>query len=268
MAFQEGSYFPRAFRVEERRGEILRILEEQGGITVEEICQACGISAVTARADLNALEQRGRLRRVHGGALPLDRSLTVVNINQRMSVNTEAKARIGARAAQLVQEGDSIIVDSGSTTYELVRALDPQLSITVVTHDLTIADYVEAHLPQSNLILLGGALRPSHDYCCGPLTLSMINQIFADKVFLATNSFSPEYGFMTEYEPAAEVKSAILSHGRERIMLMDSSKVGLHSFMRFATPQDIDVLVVDKDPNRTISRAFSSIARAPELIIA
>ena len=176
--------------------------------------------------------------------------------------------RIGARASALVSPGDSIIVDSGSTTYELVKALDPQLEATIVTHDLTIADYVEAHLPLVNLILLGGALRPAHDYCCGPLTLSMIDQIFADKVFLGANSFSPEYGFMTEYEPAAEVKSALVRHARQRIMLMDSSKVGLHSFIRFANPEDIDVLVCDRDPNRILARSFSSIAHAPELVIA
>lgn len=258
---------PRAFRVEERRSEILRLLAEDGAVTVDQLCERFGVSAVTVRADLSALERRGSLRRVHGGALPPERAQVVVGINERMAVNVEAKRRIGALAARLVEDGDSLVVDSGSTAMEFVRALSGKSRVTVVTHDISIATYAELNLPESRVVVLGGMLRMDHGYCAGPLTLSMIANLYVDKAFLATNSFAFENGFMTENAQAAAVKTALLEHARQRIMMMDATKVDLHNFVRFGGPEDVEYLVMDEDPGQRVSRYLATLPAAPELLL-
>lgn len=259
---------PRAFRVEERRSEIARILETDGSITVDRICERFGVSAVTARDDLNELERRGRLQRVHGGALPLDHTLVVADINDRMGVNVSAKRKIARLAAGMVRDGDSIIVDSGSTTFEFVVQLESKSDITIVTHDLAIANLVNKRLPNATLVLLGGTLRYNHHYFCGALTLELVQKIYVDKAFLATNSFTEEQGFMTENEAAGEIKSTLLGHARQRTMLMDYSKVGLHNFVRFATLGDLDRIIIDRDPEGYMRKAVSRIEHGPQLLIA
>lgn len=262
-----GHEVPRAFRVEERRSEILRLLSEGGSVTVDQLCEEFGVSAVTVRADLSALERRGSLRRVHGGALPPERAQVVVGINERMSVNVEAKQRIGALASQLVEDGDSLIVDSGSTAMEFLKQLTDRRKITVVTHDLSIATYAELNMPESQVVVLGGALRSDHGYCAGPITLATIANLYVDKAFLGTNSFAFENGFMTENAQAAAVKSAFLEHARHRVMLMDVSKVGLHNFVRFGGLEDFEFLVMDEDPGQRMERHLSNLTTAPELLL-
>ena len=259
---------PRVFRVEERRAEIARILEKEGSITVDRICEQFEVSAVTARGDLNELERRGRLQRVHGGALPVDHTLVVADINDRMNVNVVAKRRIGRVAAGMVRDGDSILVDSGSTTFEFVAQLEGKEGITIVTHDLAIANLVNTRLPHATLVLLGGTLRYNHHYTSGLLTLEILQKVYVDKAFLAANSFTPEQGFMTESEAAAQIKSELLRHARIRTMLMDCSKVGLHNFVRFATLSDLDRIVVDRDPEGAIQKAVSKLENGPQLVVA
>ncbi|HQE70061.1 MAG TPA: DeoR/GlpR family DNA-binding transcription regulator [Atopobiaceae bacterium] len=259
---------PRVFRVKERRAEIARILEAEGSITVDRICDQFEVSAVTARGDLNELERRGHLQRVHGGALPLDHTLVVADINDRMGVNVSAKRKIARAAAGMVRDGDSIIIDSGSTTFEFVTQLEGKENITIVTHDLVIANFVNKRLPNATLVLLGGTLRYNHHYFCGALSLELVRKIYADKAFFAANSFTEEQGFMTESEAAGEIKSTLLSHARQRIMLMDYSKVGLHNFVRFATLEDIDRIIIDRDPEGYMRRAVSRAENDTHLVIA
>lgn len=258
----------RVFRAEDRRDEIMGMLERDGKISVDDICARFGVSAVTARADLNVLEERGKLRRIHGGALPVDHALMVEDLDRRMTVNTRAKRRIAHIARRLVHDGEAILVDSGSTAFEFLRTLEDLRDITIVTHDLTNAAYVQTHLKNADLILLGGVVRTDHGYCCGVLTLNQLRQIFVDKAFLATNSFAPEAGFMTENESAAEVKSTMVEHARERVMLLDSSKVGARNFIRFAGLRDFEYVVMDEDPDQHVLRAITESGSNCRLLLA
>ena len=257
----------RFLRTEDRRDAILNMLISEGKVSVDDICQHFGISAVTARADLNLLEERGKLRRIHGGALPVDHTLMVEDIEHRLTVNTRAKRHIANIANRLVQDGDAILVDSGSTAFEFLRTLDNRWGITVVTHDLMNAAYVQTHLKNADLILLGGRVHPNHGFCYGTLTLHQLDQVYVDKAFLATNSFSPEVGFMTENEGVAGVKTAMLSRARQRIMLVDSSKIGLHNYMRFAGLSDFEYIIMNEDPGQIVAQAIASSNEGTRLLI-
>lgn len=134
----------RAF-ADERRAAIMEMLEHNASVQVAEIAQTFGVSSVTARADLDALAESGKLRRTHGGAVSLQKRLTVSTQDRRINVNVAAKQAIAQSAIELVNDGDTLLVDSGTTALEFVRLLDQRDGITVITADITIADYIDEH---------------------------------------------------------------------------------------------------------------------------
>lgn len=157
---------------EERRTAIMDMLEHSASVQVADIAQAFGVSTVTARGDLDALAAAGKLRRTHGGAVSLHKTLTVSVQDQRVNVNVDAKQSIARAALELVRDGDTVFVDSGTTALEFVRMLDMRTGITVITADITIADYIDESLPSVDVIMLGGELRKGHRYLFGPLTMA------------------------------------------------------------------------------------------------
>ena len=145
----------RAF-ADERRSAIMEMLEHNASVQVAEIAQTFGVSSVTARADLDALAESGKLRRTHGGAVSLQKRLTVSTQDRRINVNVAAKQAIAQSAIELVNDGDTLLVDSGTTALEFVRLLDQRDGITVITADITIADYIDESMPSVDVVMLGG----------------------------------------------------------------------------------------------------------------
>ena len=145
----------RAF-ADERRAAIMEMLEHNASVQVAEIAQTFGVSSVTARADLDALAETGKLRRTHGGAVSLHKRLTVSTQDRRINVNVAAKQAIAQSAIELVNDGDTLLVDSGTTALEFVRLLDQRDGITVITADITIADYIDESMPSVDVVMLGG----------------------------------------------------------------------------------------------------------------
>ena len=142
----------RAF-ADERRTAILEMLDHNASVQVAEIAQTFGVSSVTARADLDALAESGKLRRTHGGAVSLHKRLTVSTQDRRINVNVAAKQAIAQSAIELVNDGDTLLVDSGTTALEFVRLLDQRDGITVITADITIADYIDESMPSVDVVM-------------------------------------------------------------------------------------------------------------------
>lgn len=257
---------------EERRAAILDMLEHSASVQVSDLARTFGVSAVTARADLDALEAAGKLRRTHGGAVSLHKALTVSIQDKRINLNVAAKQAIAQTAIELVEDGDSIIVDSGTTALEFVHALTTRRDITVITADVTIANYIDDSLPQTDVILLGGTLRKGHRYLYGPLALRALEVLHADKAFLCPTSFVPNRGLMTNFEQMAQVKRAFIEAASTSIALIDATKVDAGGLMLFAPLERIDVLVMDRDPEGVVARQIESCAErgghAPQLMLA
>ena len=256
---------------EERRTAILDMLEHSASVQVSDLARTFGVSAVTARADLDALEAAGKLRRTHGGAVSLHKALTVSIQDKRINLNVAAKQAIAQTAIELVEDGDSIIVDSGTTALEFVHALTARRDITVITADVTIANYIDDSLPQTDVILLGGTLRKGHRYLYGPLALRALEVLHADKAFLCPTSFVPNRGLMTNFEQMAQIKSAFIEAASTSIALVDATKVDAGGLMLFAPLERIDVLVMDRDPKGVVARQIESCAEkgkhTPQLIL-
>ncbi len=259
----------RAF-ADERRAAIMEMLEHNASVQVAEIAQTFGVSSVTARADLDALAESGKLRRTHGGAVSLHKRLTVSTQDRRINVNVAAKQAIAQSAIELVSDGDTLLVDSGTTALEFVRLLDQRDGITVITADITIADYIDESMPSVDVVMLGGALRKGHRYLYGPLTMQALQMVHADLAIMCPGAFVPGCGFTTDFPQMAETKTAMISAARRGVALMDASKVNGRGMYRFAELADVDIIVMDRDPDDAVATSIAEAADidAPTLIIA
>ena len=256
----------RRVSIDERRAMIVEEVNCRSSIQVADICERFGVSEVTARNDLDKLEKGGKLRRTHGGAVSITRTITVSYPDQRMNINVKAKRAVAARAAELVSNGDSLLVDTGTTTFEFVNTLYDKRGITIVTSDLSIATFADSNLPHADVLLLGGALRKNHRYMTGSITNEILSRLHLDKAFMATDSFDPVNGFTTEYTGNADVKRLMLSHARERIMMLDATKVREPSFIQFASMGDFQYVVTDYDPDGTLAHAIDRQGLSTKLI--
>lgn len=255
---------------EERRTAIMDMLERSASVQVADIAQAFGVSTVTARGDLDALAAAGKLRRTHGGAVSLHKTLTVSVQDQRVNVNVDAKQSIARAALELVRDGDTVFVDSGTTALEFVRMLDMRTGITVITADITIADYIDESLPSVDVIMLGGELRKGHRYLFGPLTMAAIATIHADLAVICPGAFVAGRGFVTDFPQMAEIKQAAMSAASHSVALMDASKLTSRGTYCFAPIHAVDHIVIDKDDEGTLSDALVKLpndAKRPQLIV-
>jgi len=227
-----------------RRTRILELIHERKKLTVNDLCELLHVSAATVRGDLRDLGREGLLVRTHGGAIEKSRASFELTSSKRSTVNLAAKQAIAKAAERFVEEGDTILLDTGTTTLELARRLVSLRRVTVVTNDLEIAQILE-EVPGAEVVLLGGSLRKGYHCTIGPAGLRMTRDLRVDKAFIATNSLSPDAGATTPDLQQAETKKAMIAIARKVILLSDSSKIGMESFARFADLDQIDVLVTE-----------------------
>ncbi|MDR3050198.1 MAG: DeoR/GlpR family DNA-binding transcription regulator [Oscillospiraceae bacterium] len=234
----------RTLFTEGRRERILALLDAQANLRVAELCQRFGVSAATIRSDLRALARSGRLHRTHGGAMTLFKAGFEPTPQIKQGHHLTEKQRIAKFAATLVEEGDTVALDAGSTTMELARALCERKGLTVVTYDVEIATYLDAR-SDAAVYLAGGQLRKGFNMATGAMTVSAIRSLNVDIAFLGANAFSMEKGFTTPKSELVEVKQALIAIANRSVALVDSGKLGRASFLKFADPRDVDMLVTD-----------------------
>lgn len=252
----------------ERRARIIEELDHKSTVLVSDLCRKFNVSEVTIRSDLKKLDDAGKLRRTRGGAVSIMRTITISYPDQRMNVNSSAKRAIAEKMLDYISDGDSLIVDTGTTTFEFVRALSGKRDLTLVTSDLSIATYADSNLPNADVICLGGHLRKNHRYITGMITLQNLSEIYVDKAILATDAFTPGEGFTTEFMGIAEVKRGCIAHARERFMLMDASKVRAPRFLKFGDLSDFEVVVMDCDREGVVGSAIEASKSATHLVLA
>lgn len=237
-----------------RRELALALVAERGFVRVAELSTAFGVTTVTARADLDALERRGEIRRVHGGAVPASAVLTAERpereptFEQALAASVEPKRRIGQHAASLVRSGRSIILDVGTTTLQIARALkarDDLEDLTVFTNGLSIAFELETEIPRFTVVITGGTLRPKQHSLVHPLAESMLDEIHVDLAFIGCNGVDPVHGMTNANLPEAAVKALMLRAAARSIVVADGSKLGEVHLGRIAPIDAFDELVTD-----------------------
>ena len=235
--------------VGERRHRILDLLREQGRVTVDELATRFVTSAVTIRSDLTALETEGALERTHGGAIlsrdDEDRPLSVKGM-----LHHAEKVRIAKAAVALIEDGETVILDSGTTTAEIakqIRKLEGR-SINVITNALNIAILL-ADLPFVRLIMPGGILRPESNSLSGHMAEAALAGLQADRLFLGADGLDPERGVMTPHLPEAQLNARMIGIARHVIAVADSSKLLRRNISLIARVDQLHMLITDSGAN-------------------
>jgi DeoR/GlpR family transcriptional regulator of sugar metabolism len=224
---------------------MLRDIVRQNGIArVEELCKRLKVSPATIRRDLEQLEESGRIRRVHGGAVSLESRLEEPLFDDKTSIAAREKRRIAAAAAKYVHSGDVIYLDGGSTVLELARLLADRTDITVVTNSLRAAVELSGRGPR--LILAGGELRRLSQTTVGPLTTPLLQQVQVNTAFMGTMGLTVSDGLTTTDPAEAFTKEFVLSRADRTVLLADRTKLGKVAFVNAGAVKHVDVLITDK----------------------
>ncbi|MEI9744359.1 DNA-binding transcriptional regulator YciT [Enterobacter ludwigii] len=203
-----------------RQQIILQMVIDQGRVSVVDLAKTTGVSEVTIRQDLNLLEKQSYLRRVHGYAVPLDSE----DVETRMMNNYALKRELAEFAASLVNNGETVFIENGSSNALLARTLAEQKDVTIIT----VSSYI-AHLlkeTRCEVILLGGIYQKKSESMVGPLTRQYVQQVHFSKAFIGIDGWQPETGFTGRDMMRSDVVNAVLEKECEAIVLTDSSKFG------------------------------------------
>ncbi len=229
----------------ERQQAILTSARAAGRVEVAALADTLGVTPETVRRDLTVLERLGVLRRVHGGALPVERLELEPTLATRREHLADEKRRIAARALDELPTEGTVLLDAGSTTQALAERFPTDRELTVVTNSVAIAGILHGH-PGVELYVLGGRIRPRTGAAVGTWATSALADVGVDVAFLGTNGFSVARGMTTPDQAEAMAKRAMVAAARRAVVLADSSKAELVHFHRFATVADVALLITDR----------------------
>jgi DeoR family transcriptional regulator, fructose operon transcriptional repressor len=230
----------------ERQQAIAELVTRRGRVSVADLSVEFGVTTETVRRDLDTLEERHLVRRVHGGALPAD-SFTVLesSLTDRGLSHPEEKRRIAEAALAFLPAADAaVIFDAGTTTIQLAAVLPKDHRITALTNAIPVAARL-ADQPNVVLHLLPGRVRHNTQAAVGVETVAALARVRAEVAFVGTNGITIEHGLSTPEHAEAATKAAIVASAQRVVVLADSSKIGQERTVRFADLADIDVLVTD-----------------------
>jgi DeoR family transcriptional regulator of aga operon len=233
---------------EVRQARIRSYVNEHEFVRVSELSEQFGISEVTARADLTTLEDAGHLRRVHGGAVPRSVHRAERPFDLREDSLVADRSNIGVEAARRVRSGDAVLIDVGTTTTALARALVERTDlaeVAVFTNGLTIALELETAFPRVSVVVTGGTLRPMQHSLVNPLGEGILAEISASVAFIGCNGVDPSGGITNINLPEAEIKRRMVAAARKRVVLADGRKVGVVELVRVCAMGDVDELITD-----------------------
>lgn len=232
----------------ERRSQIAQMVLENGRVLVADLVSRYQITETSIRRDLTLLEEANRVRRIHGGAIPIPGSSRTDSFAEKKELHIQAKERIGKVGAELVKPKDIVLLDSGTTTLQVVRHIPASLRnsslMTLVTNSQPIAQEVLAW-PSPKLTILGGLYLPDYQATVGPQTLSQLHELTADKVFLGADGLTLASGATTADVLMAEVDRLMVERSRQVILVADSSKIGRVGFVPIKPVSSIHTLITD-----------------------
>jgi DeoR family transcriptional regulator of aga operon len=236
---------PVALKAALRHDTIRRAIEVSGQVSIADLKDRLGVSEVTIREDLKYLEKRGVLTRVRGGAVVSRNGAMEMSLEETSTTNRAEKMAIAAHAAAMVEDGQTIIIDVGSTTTEMAKALSPELSrVVVITNGLNIALILEA-LPGVSVIVTGGTLRPLQHSLVAPMGTLLLDQLKADVAFLGCNGVDSSRGFTNSNIAEAEIKQAMVRSAERAVFLADHDKIGQVASAFVADVSSVDLLITD-----------------------
>jgi DeoR family transcriptional regulator, aga operon transcriptional repressor len=241
------------YSVAERRSKTIKLLNEKGQTSVSELSKLLNVSEVTIRKDLQYLEEKSVLIRTHGGAMKKDYLVQDLHFDDKGKKNAEQKRRIGEKAAQLVQDGDSLILDAGTTVMQLAKGLHNKKNLNVLTPAINIALEL-MRTPEIQITVLGGILRPNSAAVVGSYAEMMLRDHYCSKLFLAADGFDPMFGITTTNALEAHLNRLMIDSAQAAILVIDSSKFGRRGLSRICSVEQIDTVVTDSGISESMQK--------------
>jgi len=235
----------------ERQSRILEILGLNTRTSVNELSRRLDVSSVTIRQDLNHLESQGLLKRVHGAAVLKDGD----DLDNRLARNYDKKLRIAKRLASLVNEGESILIESGSANVLLARELVKIKRVTIMTTNVYIARQFRKN-PMANIVILGGIYQHDSETLVGKITRMCLDQINIHKAFIGIDGYTTEEGFTLRDMFRAEISSHIIQKAQDVFVVSDSSKFGIRGLTNICKLQDINHIATNEDLDPSFKDEF------------
>jgi DeoR family transcriptional regulator of aga operon len=241
----------------ERRQHIMSLIRNRGRVLVGDLSRDLEISKITIRKDLDFLESKGLIQRTHGGALPLQAgALFDPTLEEKQKQHLEEKHRIAVAAASMIEEGQCVMLDSGTTTGAIAQQLKRFSRLTVITNAVNIA--VDLTSTDLDVILIGGTLRKNSVSLVGPLAEDVLEDMHADILFLGVDGFDPDFGITTPNLLESRVNRAMVKAARKVVAVCDSTKFSRRSLSRIAPPSGINFVITDKNLPSGIEQTLRS----------
>ncbi|MBR2930190.1 MAG: DeoR/GlpR transcriptional regulator [Clostridia bacterium] len=231
--------------VEQRRAEMVELLQKRGSVRVAELSRMYGISEVTVRSDLEYLESQGQLTRVHGGAVGTGKLYANMDLSERYMTNAPSKRALASSAAELIENNDTIMINAGTTLAYVLHCIRGKKNISIVTNSIQNALEV-ASLPGVNVILLGGEIDGKYQFTYGSDTVAQLSEYHANKCILSVDGIDKEDGLTLYYSNEAGIVRGMIKASDEVIVVADATKLGRSAFSRVAKLSDVDILVTGK----------------------
>ncbi|AWK70367.1 DeoR family transcriptional regulator [Rhodococcus oxybenzonivorans] len=245
-----------------RRGEILQRLHVDGYVEAKVLSRELGVDASTIRRDLDTLVRSGQAERTHGGARPVTGASSEIPYAVKKTERRPEKIAIARRAAQHVADGDTVILDSGSTTYQVALELRHKADLTIITNDLRIGKYV-ATIPAVRLLVTGGELLGSVFTLVGERAVDFLSDYSADWAFLGADAIDPTAGITNTNTLEVPLKRAIISAAARTVVLADSSKFGHRALAKVAAIDEVETILTDSGlPSDQAEQYGGKVARA------
>ncbi|HAP56625.1 MAG: DeoR/GlpR family DNA-binding transcription regulator [Sphaerochaeta sp.] len=230
-----------------RQQYILSLIKTEGTVTVSQLAEELGVSELTIRRDLDQLEKKGLVERTHGGATARRNLPVEPDYLQKASEYPKEKEAIGQAVAAMVEEGDTLYINSGSTTFEVIRSVVAlQKKVTIVTNNID-AIWLCKESEHIRLILAGGVYRSRSHSVSGSLSSILVNQVYANKAIIGVDGFSPSAGLTTPILEEAETTRAMIEHTVGTVIVVAAAnKIGVVSNFKTVGLDQVDVLVTDE----------------------
>lgn len=240
---------------QERYNVILEMLEMNKIVKVPELCEKFNVSIETVRRDLEFLEQEGKLKRVYGGAVLNNKSSAEPSYSTRSTKNAKEKVTIGKKTAELISDGETLMIDLGTTTLEVARHLKNKKNLTVITNCMTIAQEL-VDVPTFRVILPGGILRPNELALSGFISEQFMKEFNVDKTIIGVGGITIETGVSDYHLEETRVRKIMIDKGKQIIAVADHSKFGIKALVNVCSINEVDVIVTNDKLKSSIANEY------------
>ena len=239
----------------ERHHRIIEIVNAKGYESVTNLCKNLKVSAVTIRKDLKLLEKNNKLYRTHGGASNTNPFTIDRSVNEKENLQIEEKKNIAKKAAEYIEENDSIIIASGTTMLALAREIVPAQKLTIITSALQVASELMKH-PNIDILQLGGLIRKSSSSVVGSYAEEILKDFYCTKLYLGVDGIDFEFGVTTSNSMEAQLNKSMIKVSQKVIVLSDHTKFGKRGFSKICGLDEIDEIITDKGIPSSIAEQF------------